>query len=86
MLNKESNGSKNTSTIKFIGVSFESTNYKAGQDELNETISQGYRIMKEYQTSCGVVFSLRKMDNYEISPEQKLMDNYCVDSTPRGLQ
>jgi len=75
-------GLKIPTTIKFVGVIFESTNYKKGQDELNKTISQGYRIVTDYQTSSGVVFSLTKnLDNEVISPEQKLMDDYCVDVT-----
>ena len=74
-------GLKRTPSIKFVGVSFESTNYKVGQDELNESISQGFRIVREYQTSSGVVFSLSKnMNNHENDSEQKLMDDYCVGS------
>jgi hypothetical protein len=74
-------------SIKFVGVPFESTNYKIGQDELNESISQGYRIVREYPTSTGVVFSLSKnMNNHENDSEQKLMDDYCVGSTAGGSQ
>ena len=70
-------GLKRTPSIKFVGVQFESTNYKAGQDELNESISQGYQIVKEYPTSTGIVFSLSKnMNNHENDSEQKLMDDY----------
>ena len=74
-----------TPTIKFIGVRFESTNYKVDQDELNDSMSQGYRIVGEYPTSSGVVFSLSKnVRNRQKDPNQKLMDNY-VDSTAGGL-
>jgi hypothetical protein len=74
-------------SIKFVGVPFESTNYKIGQDELNESISQGYRIVREYPTSTGVVFSLSKnMNNHENDSEQKLMDDYCVGSMAGGSQ
>ena len=72
--------------LKFVGVSFDSE-YKKGQDELNKTISQGYRIVTDYQTSSGVVFSLTKnLDDEIIDPEQKLMDDYCVDSMAGGSQ
>ena len=78
MTRRKKDGLKCTPSIKFVGVSFESTNYKIGQDELNESISHGFRIEREYQTSSGVVFSLSKnMNNHEKDPEQKLMDDYC---------
>jgi hypothetical protein len=81
MQSKKIDGPKNIPMIKFVGVSFESTNYKIGQDELNESISQGFRIDREYQTSSGVVFSLSKnMNNHECDSEQKLMNDYCVGS------
>lgn len=80
-------GSEKIFSIKFVGVSFESTNYEKGQYELNESISQGWRIVTEYQTSSGIVFSLRKnLDNHKNNPEQKLMDDYCVDTMLGGSQ
>ena len=66
MNTEQDNGLENIPAIKFVGICFESTYYKAGQDELNESISQGYKIVKEYSTSSGVVFSLtRNMKIYE---------------------
>lgn len=84
-------GLKNIPAIKFVGVCFESTNYKVGQDELNESISQGYRIVGEYPTSSGVVFSLtRKMKTLE-KTDQENFGIYCskrthADSLNGGLQ
>ena len=78
MVKKNNNDGLKITSIKFVGVSFESANYKIGQDELNESINQGYQIDREYQTSSGVVFSLSKnMHNHENESEQKLMDDYC---------
>ena len=77
---------KKTLAIKFVGVSFESTNYKAGQDELNESLCQGYRIVAEYHTTAGIVFSLSKtLRNHERDPRQKLFEDYG-DSLSRGFQ
>jgi len=77
---------KKTLAIKFVGVSFESTNYKTGQDELNESLCQGYRIVAEYPTSAGVVFSLSKaLRNHERDPRQKLLEDYG-DSMSGGFQ
>ena len=73
---------KDTSfTIKFVPVQFELTEYEKGQEELNDSISQGWRIVTEYQTASGIVFSLTKsLDNHKKNPEQQTMDDYCVDS------
>ena len=79
--------SDNASTIKFVPVQFESTEYEKGQDELNESISQGWRIVTEYQTASGIVFSLSKsLDNHNNNPEQKSMDDYCVEVMAGGLK
>ena len=65
------NGLEIKPSIKFVGICFETTNYKVGQDELNESISQGYRIVREYPTSSGVVFSLsRNMKNHEKTDQE----------------
>ena len=79
---------KDTSfTIKFVPVQFEMAEYEKGQDELNESISQGWRIVTEYQTASGLVFSLSKsLDNHKNNPEQQTMDDYCVDSMVGGSQ
>ena len=77
---------KKTLAIKFVGVSFESTNYRAGQDELNESLCQGYRIVAEYPTSAGIVFSLSKtLRNHERDSRQKLLEDYG-DSMSGGFQ
>jgi len=86
-LNKDRLKMPEKERIKFLGVSFESTNTKKDQNELNDTLRQGWIIIKDYQTSSGVVFSLTKnLDNEVIDPKQKLMDDYCVDSMAGGSQ
>ena len=76
-----------TFTIKFVPVQFELTEYKKGQDELNESISQGWRIVDKDQTASGIVFSLTKrLDNHKSNPEQQSMDDYYVDSMTGGSQ
>ena len=76
------NKDQSSFTIKFVPVQFEMAEYEKGQDELNESISQGWRIVTEYQTASGLVFSLSKsLDNHKNNPEQQTMDDYCVDVT-----
>ena len=78
----EHNKYQSSFTIKFVPVQFELEEYEKGQDELNDSISQGWRIVTEYQTASGLVFSLSKsLDNHKKNPEQQTMDDYCVDVT-----
>ena len=79
---------KDTSfTIKFVPVQFELEEYEKGQDELNDSISQGWRIVTEYQTPAGLVFSLSKnTGNHKKNPKQRTMDDYYVDSIAGGSQ
>jgi len=61
--------------------------YEKGQDELNDSISQGWRIVTEYQTPAGVIFSLSKnTGNHKKNPKQRTMDDYYVDSIAGGSQ
>ena len=84
---REDNKDQSSFTIKFVPVQFEMEEYEKGQDELNDSISQGWRIVTEYQTASGIVFSLSKsLDNHNNNPEQKLMDDYCVDVMVGGLK
>ena len=57
---REDNKDQSSFTIKFVPVQFEMEEYEKGQDELNDSISQGWRIVTEYQTATGLVFSLSK--------------------------
>ena len=84
---KQYNKDQSSFTIKFVPVQFEMEEYEKGQDELNDSISQGWRIVTEYQTATGLVFSLSKnTGNHKKNPNQKSMDDYCVGPMRGGLQ
>ena len=84
---RKDNKDQSSFTIKFVPVQFEMEEYEKGQDELNDSISQGWRIVTEYQTASGLVFSLSKnTGNHKKNPNQKSMDDYYVDSTEGGAQ
>ena len=87
MKDNRKNGLKRVPTIHFVGVPLEEEKYKKGEAELNDSLSQGYRIVTEDQTPNGIVFSLSKyMNKYEKDPNQKSMDDYCIGSMKGGLQ
>lgn len=81
------NGLKYNSTFRFVWVTFEEEKIEKDQEKLNESISQGYQIVQEYQTSTGVVFSLMKnMRNHGEMSNQKVMEDYGFESKVGGLQ
>ena len=45
-------------SIKFVGVTFDPDSFKKGENELNEAIEMGYKVIADYPTSTGVVFSV----------------------------
>ena len=84
---REDNKDQSSFTIKFVPVQFEMEEYEKGQDELNDSISQRWRIVTEYQTPAGIIFSLSKnTGNHKKNPKQRTMDDYYVDSIAGGSQ
>ena len=51
--------------IKFVGVTFDPDSFKNGEDELNKAIEMGYKVITDYPTSTGVVFSVGLYDAEE---------------------
>ena len=51
--------------IKFVGVTFDPDNFKKGEEELNKAIEMGYKVIRDYPTSTGVVFSVGLYDAEE---------------------
>ena len=51
--------------IKFLGVTFDPDSFKKGEDELNKAIELGYKVITDYSTSTGVVFSVGLYDTPE---------------------
>ena len=50
-------------TVKFVGVVFDKDEYKKGEAELNRLLEMGYRVIKDFQTSSGIVISLGKYED-----------------------
>ena len=46
------------SHIRFIGITFEPDSFKNGENELNDAIAKGYKIINDYPTAAGVVISM----------------------------
>ncbi|RZD47215.1 MAG: hypothetical protein CXT78_02905 [Thaumarchaeota archaeon] len=71
---------------KFVGISFDE-NYKEGQDELNRIMCQGYEIIRDYQTSAGVVFSLKMNgDSFSDEPKQRSITEYLTNTVKPEME
>ena len=49
--------------MKFVGVVFDPEKYKAGEEEINEALSDGFEVIQDFQTGGGIVFALGKWEN-----------------------
>ena len=50
-------------SVRFVGIEFDKDEYKNGEAELNRFLEEGYRVIKEFQTSSGIVISLGKYED-----------------------
>ena len=46
--------------IKFVGVAFDPQKYKAGETEINDALSEGYEVIRDFETGGGIVMALGK--------------------------
>ena len=48
--------------MKFVGVAFDPEKYKAGEAEINEALSEGFEVMRDFETGGGIVMCLAKWE------------------------
>ena len=49
--------------IKFVGVAFDPEKYKVGEAEINEALSEGFEVLRDFETGGGIVIALGKWEN-----------------------
>ena len=49
--------------MKFVGVVFNPEKYKAGEAEINEALSDGFEVLRDFETGGGIVIALGKWEN-----------------------
>ena len=49
--------------MKFVGVAFDPEKYKAGEAEINEALSDGFEVLRDFETCGGIVIALGKWEN-----------------------
>ena len=48
--------------MKFVGVPFDPQKYKAGEAEINEALSDGFEVIRDFETGGGIVMALGKWE------------------------
>jgi len=48
--------------MKFVGVVFDPEKYKAGEAEINEALSDGFEVLRDFETGGGIVIALGKWE------------------------
>ena len=55
--------SRKMTAMKFVGVAFDPEKYKAGEAEINEALSDGFEVLRDFETGGGIVIALGKWEN-----------------------
>ena len=55
--------SRKPTKIKFVGVAFDPEKYKAGEAEINDALSDGFEVLRDFETGGGIVIALGKWEN-----------------------
>ena len=48
--------------MKFVGVVFDPEKYKVGEEEINEALSEGFEVIRDFETGGGIVMALGKWE------------------------
>ena len=54
--------SRKLTKIKFVGVAFDPEKYKAGEAEINDALSDGFEVLRDFETGGGIVIALGKCE------------------------
>jgi len=57
--------------MKFVGVVFDPEKYKAGEAEINEALSDGFEVLRDFETGGGIVIALGKWENKSKTVEKE---------------
>ena len=57
--------------IKFVGVVFDPEKYKAGEAEINEALSAGFEVIRDFETGGGIVMTLGKWEKEDKTAKKK---------------
>ena len=55
--------SKKMTTFRVVAIEFKENQYKFGEEEVNQNLSCGFEITKDFQTESGVVIVMAKWED-----------------------
>jgi hypothetical protein len=61
--------------MKFVGVIFDPEKYKAGEAEINDALSDGFEVIRDFETGGGIVLALGKWEKGEGKMVKKEWNN-----------
>ena len=67
--------SKKMTAMKFVGVVFDPEKYKAGEEEINDALSDGFEVIRDFETGGGIVLALGKWEKGEGKMVKKEWNN-----------
>lgn len=67
--------SRKLTKIKFVGVAFDPEKYKAGEAEINDALSDGFEVLRDFETGGGIVMALGKWEKEEGKTVNKQWNN-----------
>ena len=53
---------KKMTAMKFVGVAFDPEKYKTGEAEINDALSDGFEVIRDFETGGGIVMALGKWE------------------------
>ena len=61
--------------MKFVGVIFDPEKFKSGEAEINEALSTGFEVIRNFETGGGIVLALGKYEKREDKTVKKEWTN-----------
>ena len=61
--------------MKFVGVIFDPRKYKDGEAEINDALSDGFEVIRDFETGGGIVLALGKWEKGEGKMVKKEWNN-----------
>ena len=61
--------------MKFVGVVFDPEKYKTGEAEINDALSEGFEVIRDFETGGGIVLALGKYEKREGKTVKKQWTN-----------
>ena len=61
--------------MKFVGVVFDPQKYKVGEAEINDALSDGFEVIRDFETGGGIVLALGKWEKGEGKMVKKQWSN-----------